>query len=88
MISSEPSKGHWECASRTVRHLVDLYQASLNEKGKGKGKGKGKDPELNFIEHNNVDLDTHLDVANFFEAVEKLNGVGDTQPRVRLIMSS
>ncbi|GKV42014.1 hypothetical protein SLEP1_g49475 [Rubroshorea leprosula] len=70
------AKGHWERAYRTARHLVDLYQTSLNEKG------KGKDPEMNFIEQNNVDLDTHLDVADFFEVVEKLNGVGDTQLRV------
>ena len=28
-------KGHWSRTYRTSKHLVDLYQASLKEKGKG-----------------------------------------------------
>ncbi|KAL4620574.1 hypothetical protein ACB092_06G164900, partial [Castanea dentata] len=28
-------KGHWSRTCRTLKHLVDLYQASLKEKGKG-----------------------------------------------------
>ncbi|XP_070017162.1 uncharacterized protein [Nicotiana sylvestris] len=38
------------------RHLVELYQASLKNKG----------PEANFVSDNNFDI-THLDVADFFE---------------------
>ena len=34
-------KGHWSCTCRTVKHLVDLYQASI--------KGKGNQIEINFI---------------------------------------
>ena len=52
-------KGHWSCACRTSKHLVDLYQASI--------KAKGKEIEMNFIDSDgSVDL-THLDVSNFFE---------------------
>ena len=55
--------GHWSRTCRTSKHLVDLYQASLNGKGK----------ETNFVDHNNfldsfdgVDV-THLDISDFFE---------------------
>ena len=27
-------KGHWSCTYRTPKHLVDLYQTSIKEKGK------------------------------------------------------
>ena len=27
-------KGHWSCTCCTSKHLVDLYQASIKEKGK------------------------------------------------------
>ncbi|XP_031105306.1 uncharacterized protein LOC116010169 [Ipomoea triloba] len=55
--------GHWEHTCRTARHLVDLYQASLKEKGKN-------------IESNNVlvndDFDiTHLDVEDYLGPIEK-----------------
>nr|GMD01506.1 Retrovirus-related Pol polyprotein from transposon TNT 1-94 [Ipomoea batatas] len=55
--------GHWEHTCRTARHLVDLYQASLKEKGKN-------------IESNNVlvndDFDiTYLDVEDFLGPIEK-----------------
>nr|GMD14569.1 Retrovirus-related Pol polyprotein from transposon TNT 1-94 [Ipomoea batatas] len=54
--------GHWEHTCRTARHLVDLYQASLKEKGKN-------------IESNNVlvndDFDiTHLDVEDYLGLIE------------------
>ena len=66
-------EGHWSRTCRTPKHLVDLYQASIKEKGKG--------IETNFVDHNDLEdpmnyLDlpnrvdmTHLDVSNFFEDV-------------------
>nr|GLL24690.1 uncharacterized protein LOC109176566 [Ipomoea trifida] len=55
--------GHWEHTCRTARHLVDLYQASLKEKGKN-------------IESNNVLVNddfniTYLDVEDFLGPIEK-----------------
>ena len=65
------------------KHLVDLYQTSIKEKGKG--------IEMNFAHHsdpeyhkgysdipNKMDI-THLDVSNFFEdANEKIDHlIGD-----------
>ena len=50
-------KGHWSRTCCTLKHLVDVYQASI----------KGKEFEMNFIDSNDqVDL-THLDVSDFFE---------------------
>nr|GMC86215.1 uncharacterized protein LOC109192458 [Ipomoea batatas] len=54
--------GHWEHTCRTARHLVDLYQASLKEKGKN-------------IESNNVLVNddfniTYLDVEDFLGPIE------------------
>ena len=50
-------KGHWSRTCCTLKHLVDVYQASI----------KGKEVEMNFIDSNDqVDL-THLDVSDFFE---------------------
>ena len=53
-------KGHWSRTCRTPKHLVDLYQASLND--------KGKSVETNFVQgdfnYGKVDM-THLDVADF-----------------------
>ena len=36
-------KGHWSCACCTPKHLVDLYQASIKEKGKW--------VEINYANH-------------------------------------
>ena len=66
-------EGHWSHTYHTPKHLVDLYQASVKEKGKG--------IETNFVDHNDLkdpmDLDlpngvdmTHLDVSDFFEDVD------------------
>ncbi|XP_075092150.1 uncharacterized protein LOC142172436 [Nicotiana tabacum] len=49
-------KGHWANICRVPRHLVELYQASLKNKG----------PEANFVFDNDFDI-THLDVVDFFE---------------------
>ena len=39
-------KGYWSRTSRTAKHLVDLYQASI--------KGKNKQIETNFIDGNGI----------------------------------
>ncbi|XP_075077799.1 uncharacterized protein LOC142164221 [Nicotiana tabacum] len=52
-------KGHWANICRVPRHLVELYQASLKNKG----------PEANFVSDNDFDI-THLDVADFFERLD------------------
>ncbi|KAM3201062.1 hypothetical protein P3L10_033425 [Capsicum annuum] len=51
-------KGHYSRDCRALKHLVDLYQASL--------KKKEKNPEANFLSENNVGI-TYLDVADFYE---------------------
>nr|GMC46370.1 uncharacterized protein LOC109192458 [Ipomoea batatas] len=55
--------GHWKLTCCTARHLVNLYQASLKEKGKN-------------IESNNVLVNdgfdiTHLDVEDYLGPIEK-----------------
>ena len=40
-------EGHWSCTCCTLKHLVDLYQASIKEKGKGIG--------TNFANQNDPD---------------------------------
>ncbi|XP_070027771.1 uncharacterized protein [Nicotiana sylvestris] len=61
-------KGHWAKICRIPKHLVELYQASLKNKG----------PEANLVCDNEFDI-THLDVADFFEHPdEKINHlIGD-----------
>ena len=49
-------KGHWSRICRTPKHLADLYQALIKE--------KGKEIEMNFININELDL-TYYD-TNFF----------------------
>ena len=74
--------GHCSCTCCTLKHFVDLYQASIKE--------KGKRIETNFVDHNDLedpmDLDlpygvdmNHLDVSDFFEDVDgKFNNlIGD-----------
>ena len=50
-------KGHWSRIYRMLKHLVDLYQASI----------KGKKVEMNFIDSDGQADLTHLDVSDFFE---------------------
>ena len=52
---------HWSRTCHTPKHLVELYQASVKRK-------KEKEVEINFAENNsnNLLMDTHLDVSNFF----------------------
>ncbi|KAM3394874.1 hypothetical protein P3S68_003878 [Capsicum galapagoense] len=54
-------KGHYSRDCRALKHLVDLYQASL--------KKKERNPEANFLSENNVDI-TCLDVVDFYEHPE------------------
>ncbi|XP_057250111.1 uncharacterized protein LOC130591190 [Beta vulgaris subsp. vulgaris] len=63
-------KGHWSRTCRTPKHLVDLYQQSLKQ--------KGKKVETNLVyEDGEGDFDcgntTHLEVANFFTTPEGNN---------------
>ena len=55
-------KGHWLSTCRTSKYFVDLYQASLKE--------KGKCAEINFVEHHNLLDIMHFDAYNFFENVD------------------
>ncbi|XP_070019390.1 uncharacterized protein [Nicotiana sylvestris] len=61
-------KGHWAKICRIPKYLVELYQASLKNKGS----------EANLVYDNEFDI-THLDVADFFEHPdEKINHlIGD-----------
>ena len=59
-------KGHWSRTCCTANHSVELYQASLKE--------KGKNVEANFASQGDFDGDhlhslgtTRLDVADFFD---------------------
>ncbi|XP_070057117.1 uncharacterized protein [Nicotiana tomentosiformis] len=52
----EVDEVYWANICRTPRYLVELYQASLKNKG----------PEANFVFDNEFDI-THLDAADFFE---------------------
>ena len=64
-------KEHWQCTCRMPKYLIDLYQASIKEKGKGieMNFAHNSDPEdhMGYSDiPNKVDI-THLDVSNFFE---------------------
>ena len=50
-------EGHWSHTYHTPKHLVDLYQASIKEKGKG--------IETNFVDHN--DLEDPMNYLDFFK---------------------
>jgi hypothetical protein len=56
---------HWSRTCHTPKHLVELYQVSI--------KKKRKEVEINFIENESSGLlmDTHLDISDFFENVDK-----------------
>ena len=50
-------EGHSSCTCRTPKHLVDLYQDSIKEKGKG--------IETNFANHN--DPKDPMNYLDFFK---------------------
>jgi hypothetical protein len=56
---------HWSRTYRTFKYLVELYQVSI--------KKKKKKVETNFIENESsgILMDTHLNVSDFFENVDK-----------------
>ena len=50
-------EGHWSRTCCTPKHLVDLYQASIKERGKG--------IETNFVDHNDLeDPMNYLELSN------------------------
>ena len=55
-------KGHWSRTYRTPKHLTDLYQASIKE--------KGKNIEMNFTDRNELGL-TYNDIYFFGGHSEK-----------------
>ncbi|XP_021297792.1 uncharacterized protein LOC110426814 [Herrania umbratica] len=72
-------KGHWSRTCRTPKHLVELYQASL--------KDKGKNIETTFVKDNSqVDI-AHLDVVDFFAhpkgRIDHL--IGDENPNNEIV---
>ncbi|XP_021741128.1 uncharacterized protein LOC110707404 [Chenopodium quinoa] len=63
-------KGHWSRVCRTPKHLVDLYQQSIKQ--------KGKKVETNLVDEDGEgDFDygdtTHLEAADFFPNPEENN---------------
>ncbi|XP_009785551.1 uncharacterized protein [Nicotiana sylvestris] len=68
-------KEHWTNICRVPKYLVELYQASLKNKGH----------EANFVSDNDFDI-THLDVADFFEHPDgKINHLIDDDLRLKMI---
>ncbi|XP_070050763.1 uncharacterized protein [Nicotiana tomentosiformis] len=68
-------KGHWANICRIPKYLVELYQASLKNKG----------PEANFVYGNEFGI-THLDVVNFFEHPDgKINHLIGDRSVVKMI---
>lgn len=75
------SQGHWARLCRTPKHLIDLYQESLKNKGKG--------IETNFAGIDDDDFDddqmdvTHLEIGDFFAhpegKIDHLIGDGSVQ---------
>ena len=55
-------KGHWSRTCRTPKHLADLYQTSIKE--------KGKEIEMNFTDRNGLDL-TYYNTDFFGSPSEK-----------------
>jgi hypothetical protein len=56
---------HWSRTCRIPKYLVELYQTSI--------KKKKKEVEINFIENESsgILMDTHLNISDFFENVDK-----------------
>ena len=57
-------KGHWSRTCRTPKHLVELYQTSIKE--------KGKEIEMNFTDGDRLDL-TYYDIDFFGGPNEKID---------------
>ena len=65
-------KEHWSRICHSPKHLANLYQAFLKEKGKGVevNLAKVNDPEDYLNTSNGVNV-THLEVSDFFEDINK-----------------
>ena len=65
-------KGHWSHTCRTPKHLVDLYQASLKEKGKGVKVNLAElgDPKDYLDASDGVNI-THLEAFDFFGDINR-----------------
>ena len=65
-------KGHWSRTCRTPKHLVDLYQASLKEKGKGVKVNLTElgDPKDYLDASDGVNI-THLEAFDFFGDINR-----------------
>ncbi|KAL4595009.1 hypothetical protein ACB092_12G060500 [Castanea dentata] len=65
-------KGHWSRTCHTPKHLVDLYQASLKEKGKGVEVNLAElgDPEDYLDALGGVNI-THLEASDFFGDINR-----------------
>ena len=65
-------KGHWSRICRSSKHLANLYQASLKEKGKEfeVNLTKVDDPEDYLNTSNGVNV-THLEASDFFGDINK-----------------
>ncbi|XP_075645728.1 uncharacterized protein LOC142616852 [Castanea sativa] len=76
-------KGHWSRTCRTPKHLVNLYQASLKDKGKGVEVNLAdlsdlEDP-MKYLDISSEPNVTHLEASNFFEDIDREveNLIGD-----------
>ena len=58
-------EGHWSRTCRTAKHLVDLYQASLKE--------KGKKIESNGMDLSYFDNDFLISPSENFDYLDDLN---------------
>ncbi|XP_059658412.1 uncharacterized protein LOC132304698 [Cornus florida] len=73
--NNDYGRGHWQSICRTSKHLADLYQASMKEKGKQKEMNfldhdepvDTTNMEMNFINHDEPVNITNLDVSDFFD---------------------
>ncbi|PIN16609.1 hypothetical protein CDL12_10736 [Handroanthus impetiginosus] len=76
------AKGHWSRICRTLKHLVELYQASLKKKKKSVEGYFTNSIDDFHNDANDVDI-AYLDVANFFEdsegKIDHLIGDGNVQ---------
>ncbi|XP_059638424.1 uncharacterized protein LOC132280514 [Cornus florida] len=75
LLQQQYRERHWQNICRTPKHLADLYQASIKEKGKQKEMNfldhdeqiDTTNLEMNFINHDEPVNITNLDVSDFFD---------------------
>ena len=59
-------KGHWSHTCRTPKHLADLYQESVKNKGKKKDAANFANSGGNLEGYDDTIDVTHLDVSDFY----------------------